>query len=70
MRVILDKETFGPSVTLLQPVADRVAFEVDNLIPGTPSDYPEDGIICFEAESSWNSTLPIQRRLRLSVPSY
>src|SRR5258708_5528982 len=55
MRVILDKETFGASAVSLQPVADRVASEVDNLIPGTPSEYPEDGIICFEAEGSWNS---------------
>jgi hypothetical protein len=55
MRVILDRETFGASAASLQPVADRVASEVDNLIPGTPSDYPENGIICFEPESSWSS---------------
>jgi len=54
MRVILDQETFGASAASLQPVADRVASEVDSLIPGTVHDYPENGIICFEPESSWS----------------
>ena len=55
MRVILDQETFGANAARLQPLADRVASEVDNLIPGSLSEYPENGIICFEPESSWSS---------------
>jgi len=55
MKVVLDSETFGASVARLQTGANQVASEVDNIIPGTPSDYPENGIICFEPEGSWSS---------------
>lgn len=53
-RLILDRATFGNSYALFRAIADRVAVEVDRLIPGqvmpgqTPAD-PSGGIFCYIA---------------------
>ena len=54
MRVILDTETFSPqALANLGPTAANVAALVDELIPGTPANYPLGGILCFEATPAW-----------------
>ena len=47
-RVILDPETFRENFSIVQAHADLVAFNIDRLIPGQTSDYPDDGIVVFE----------------------
>jgi hypothetical protein len=57
-RVILDRETFRAETRdSLQSIADQVAALVDSLIPGQGKDYPEEGIICFEASRAWSSDI-------------
>ncbi len=58
MKVVLDHETFhAENYSMLQAFADRVALDVDLLIPGAPKDYPETEIVCFEASETWGKDL-------------
>ncbi len=54
-RVLLDPETFPvkEETAVLQAVADRVAQEVDALIPGPGPGVGGDPIICFEIPPAW-----------------
>ena len=51
------------TVAKLQPLADKTARIIDELVPGPSQDYPSDGIICFEAPLTWvadgNAPAPI-----------
>ena len=54
MKVALAPSTFTPdTVAELQPLADKVAQVVDDMIPGEPEEYPRDGIVVFKAPSEW-----------------
>src|SRR5437868_8611676 len=54
-RVMLDPETFPePNRRGLQEVADRVALQVDALIPGRVGGIGDQAIICFEAPQEWS----------------
>ena len=60
MRVRLDTETFSPKFSQeFQPLANQVATLVDKLIPGKPKDYPDEGILCFDAPLAWDKTYPL-----------
>ena len=55
-RIVLAASTFTPqALKELQPIADQVSQIVDELVPGTPLDYPPAGIICFESPARWSS---------------
>jgi hypothetical protein len=66
-KVVLVASTFTPqALRELQPVADQVSQIVDELVPGTPPDYPPGGIICFEAPARW--TTPAYTAMASDVP--
>lgn len=67
MKVILAPSTFTPdALKELQPIAEQVAQVVDKIIPGTPPDYPPEGIVCFEAPGRWST--PAYREMGYAVP--
>ena len=56
LKVRLDSETFPPlALKALQPIADRIAEMIDEMIPGPPLDYPQGGLDAFIAPPFWNS---------------
>ncbi len=63
-RVVVAAETFPSSVrAAMQARADEVASLVDRIIPGLPSGYSQNGIICFIAPHDFRNapiTLPPQ----------
>jgi hypothetical protein len=65
--VILDRGTFGSSYALLRAVADRVAVEVDRLIPGQSASYSADGVVCYVGPDTPITLVQAKGDLRIAL---